>query len=184
MVYCMIIYNSLEERIMLGTEKKVRALHDLNRNEDSQNDFDSEETLKREGDGNSPALWVSFIAVIVVMVAYFAVDSKLGALTETVRTLPALETKVGAMETDLAKLKDLPTTVKNMFISDQMAQLSLMMSRLSANLESEDQKAVALKAEELMRQLQGMLAPATAGSSAAQTTQQAPAQAPGQASAQ
>ncbi len=143
---------------MLGTEKKVRALHDLNRTDEGQSDFASDAPAKH--DGNTPALWVAFIAVIVVMVAYFAVDYKLTNLADTVKTLPALETKVGVMETDLAKLKDLPATVKNMFISDQMAQLSLMMSRLTANLESDDQKAVAAKAQELMAQLQGMLAPA------------------------
>jgi len=154
---------------MLGTEKKVRALHDLNRADSDESSQSSDGHSKHEG--NTPALWVAFIAVIVVMVAYFAVDYKLSNLTETVKTLPALENKVGAMEADLAKLKDLPATVKNMFISDQMSQLSLMMSRLTSNLENDEQKAVAAKAQELMNQLQGMLAPQNAA-----PVQQAPAQ--------
>lgn len=143
---------------MLGTEKKVRALHDLNKS-DLDNDQENA-TMKREGEGGSAALWVSFIAVIVVMVAYFAVDTKISELSETVKTVPTLETKVSGLETQVAALNDLPATVKNMFLRDQMAQLSLMMSRLSAGLETDEQIAVAKQASELMGKLQALLIPA------------------------
>ena len=149
---------------MLGTEKKVRVLHDL-----TKSDLESDQeavSLKREGESGGAALWVSFIAVIVVMVAYFAVDTKLSTLAETVQTVPALETKVSGLETRVAALNNLPATVKNMFLSDQMAQLSLMMSRLSAGLETDEQKAVAAQAEELMRQLQALLNPAASAAKA------------------
>jgi len=145
---------------MLGTEKKVRVLHDLNKSDLEKGQ--EETSMKREGEGGNAALWVSFIAVIVVMVAYFAVDTKLSALTETVKNVPTLETKVSGLETQVAALKDLPATVKNMFLRDQMAQLSLMMSRLSAGLETDDQRAVAKQAEELMGKLQALLIPAVA----------------------
>lgn len=145
---------------MLGTEKKVRVLHDLNKSDLEKGQGDA--SMKREGEGGNAALWVSFIAVIVVMVAYFAVDTKLSALTETVKNVPTLETKVNGLETQVAALKDLPATVKNMFLRDQMAQLSLMMSRLSVGLETEDQRAVAKQAEELMGKLQALLIPAVA----------------------
>lgn len=142
---------------MLGTEKKVRVLHDLNKS-DLENDQENV-SMKREGEGGSAALWVSFIAVIVVMVAYFAVDTKLSTLSDTVKNVPTLETKVNGLETQVAALKDLPATVKNMFLRDQMAQLSLMMSRLSAGLETEEQRAVAKQAGELMGKLQALLIP-------------------------
>ncbi len=153
----------------MAKDSKVHSLHEATENKE-QTDVGTE-IVDEGGQGGNAALWVSFLAIIVIIVAYFSMDAKFRGVETRLAAVPVLETKVGGLEKQVADLSALPEKVKKVMLADQLAELSVLMSRVASNLDTDADKALAAKIGLMMGELQsgldGEAAPAPAAPEAA-----------------
>ena len=137
---------------MLGTEKKLRAIH----GNTVGSQADSPAARAKETAASARAgLVIALLAVILAIGVYVALDAKLTTVAQSVADLPA---RVSALDTRMATLENLPAKMRRQLVAERLAEMAATAERLTAGVDTDDQKAVMGRISEMARQLQGDLA--------------------------
>ncbi len=133
---------------MLGTEKKVRALY----GDDVGSQADKPEVREKETATSARAgLAIALLAVILALGVYVALDAKIATVSQSVSDIPA---KVSALDAKVTSLENLPAKVRKQMVADRLSEMAATAQRLGAGLDTDAQKAVMAKIEEMAKQLQ------------------------------
>jgi outer membrane murein-binding lipoprotein Lpp len=136
---------------MLGTEKKIRALYgDAVGSQAGNPAVEAKETANSARAG----LAIALLAVVMALGVYVALDAKISSLSQSVADLPA---KVASLDMKVAAFENLPTKVRKQMVADRLAEMASTAQRLSAGLDTDDQKAVMAKISDMAKQLQSDL---------------------------
>jgi hypothetical protein len=137
---------------MLGTEKKVRALYGDSVGSEADNPVVA---AKETANSARAGLAIALLAVVLALGVYVALDAKITGVSQSVADLPA---KVAALDVKVASFENLPAKVRKQMVADRLAEMSATAQRLSAGLDTDDQKAVMAKISDMAKQLQSDMA--------------------------
>jgi len=137
---------------MLGTEKKVQALYGREVGSQADNPVAK---AKETATSARAGLAIALLAIILALGVYVALDAKLTTVAQSVADLPA---KVSALDAKMATLENLPAKMRRQMVADRLAEMAATAERLTAGLDTDDQKAVVGRISEMAKQLQSDLA--------------------------
>lgn len=137
---------------MLGMEKKVRALY----GDDVESKVGNPAVREKETANSARAgLALGLLAIILALGVYVALDAKLTTVAQSVAELPA---KVSTLDAKVAAFESLPAKLRKQMMADRLAEMAATAQRLTAGLDTDDQKAVMARISDMAKQLQADVA--------------------------
>lgn len=107
------------------------------------------------------ALFISLLAVILLIVFFFGMNQNMTGLTDEVQDIPEMKEQIAtmgermnAMETEMTALQELPQEARRMMVRSMLQEMAQRVGYMSIEVENEQQSAKLNQAMELLQEVQ------------------------------
>lgn len=137
---------------MLGVAQKIRVLYSEHGENAETNKTETPRPQAKQTSAPALAgLAVALLGVLMALGVYVALDAKITTLAQSVSGLPA---KISALDAKVAHFENLPDKMRRQMVADRLAEMADTAQRLTAGLDTADQKALMHKISDMARELE------------------------------